>query len=121
MAPTNQPASQPTSQPTSPAKQPCDPGDDQEVEEDAVQEEQEVDTGNQEGNDVDEDDRLGEDCIKLLSATEADGPYRNFMKNAKGEEPFEFWIAWERAVWSYGCNHGYQSIYQWHKPTWGSS
>lgn len=72
------------------------------MEEDAVQEEQEVDTGNQEeGNDVDEDDRLGEDCIKLLSATEAEGPYRNFMKNAKGEEPFEFWFGWERAVWSY--------------------
>ena len=36
--------------------------------------------------DVDEDDRLGEDCIKLLTAEEAEVPYRNYMKNGKGEE-----------------------------------
>ena len=35
---------------------------------------------------MDEDDRLGEDCIKLLTAEEAEAPYRNYMKNGKGEE-----------------------------------
>lgn len=45
---------------------------------------------------MDEDDRLGEDCIKLLSAAEAEGPYRNYMKNAKGEEPLEIWVGWSR-------------------------
>ena len=35
---------------------------------------------------MDDDDRLGEDCIKLLTAEEAEAPYQNYMKNGKGEE-----------------------------------
>ena len=35
---------------------------------------------------IDDDDRLGEDCIKLMTAEEAEKPYRNYMKNARGED-----------------------------------
>ena len=52
-------------------------GGDQEVEENTAE-------------DVDEDDRLGEDCIKLMTDTEADKVCRNFMKNSKGEEGLPF-------------------------------
>ena len=36
---------------------------------------------------VDDDDKLGEDCIKLLSSAEAEKSYQNYMKNGRGEEP----------------------------------
>ena len=39
---------------------------------------------------VDEDDKLGEDCIKLMTDTDAEKVYRNVMKNGKGEEKLPF-------------------------------
>ncbi|CAE7758442.1 NOP14 [Symbiodinium necroappetens] len=39
---------------------------------------------------VDEDDRLGEDCIKLMTVADAEKVHRSFMKNAKGEEGLPF-------------------------------
>lgn len=70
----------------------------EELEEDAIQEDEnnqaEVEVPEKseqkdaaEGTEVDDDDKLGEDCIKLLSSAEAEKPYQNYMKNAKGEEP----------------------------------
>ena len=70
----------------------------EELEEDAIQEdennqaevavpEKSEQNDSAEGTEVDDDDKLGEDCIKLLSSAEAEKPYQNYMKNAKGEEP----------------------------------
>eukprot|EP00434_Breviolum_minutum_P011972 symbB.v1.2.010556.t1/scaffold694.1/size172116/19 len=75
--------------------------EEEELEEDAIQ----ADENNQaevevpekseqkdatEGTEVDDDDKLGEDCIKLLSSAEAEKPYQTYMKNAKGEEGLAF-------------------------------
>lgn len=54
------------------------------------QEGSDIDDGAAPGKDVDEDDRLGEDCISLYSAKEAG--HIDIMKNEKGEEglPYKF-------------------------------
>lgn len=67
--------------------------EEEELEEDAEEADGAVEAAKEEvegENDVDEDDRLGEDCIKLLTAEEAEAPYRNYMKNGKGEEGLPF-------------------------------
>ena len=47
-------------------------------------------TGEGGAGEVDEDDKLGEDCIKLMTDVEAEKVHRNFMKNGKGEEGLPF-------------------------------
>ena len=76
---------------------------------------------------MDDDDRLGEDCIKLLTAEEAEAPYQNYMKNGKGEETTMGAlgvlgsmdvVAWfdvtmvETLVFSIKCR-GFQQIFPW--------
>ncbi|CAJ1337915.1 unnamed protein product [Effrenium voratum] len=75
-------------------------GEEEEQEEDALEPEGDAQLGDalgadmedkaKDGKDEDEDDRLGEDCIKLMRIDEAEKPYKHFMKNASGEEGLPF-------------------------------
>lgn len=72
--------------------------DEVEVEEEGEGEEEEIEDDGEdltaeaeqedskEMKEVDEDDKLGEDCIKLMTVVEADKPCRNYMKNGRGED-----------------------------------
>ena len=63
-------------------------GEEEEIENDAEDEtaEAEAEVSQEGSKEVDEDDKLGEDCIKLMTVVEADKPYRNYMKNGRGED-----------------------------------